>query len=214
MELPERADRLTYMKDGLIFSKFPLASEQIKDRGVDLQSQYIFDIHLGEGRIFIPIYYEGKLVSYVGRACWWIPEIRLRYKYPSGTRVTDYLFNWDGVKQEKTLILVENTFNAIWINNNLGPCTSTFGSNLSDSQITLITSGHFASVVILWDEGADMSAYKAVKKLRAASTPATYVMIDGQPDDHSLSFLREVTETGYKKAVEGGFNWTNYRKKK
>lgn len=202
--LPEGSQKLVDMVDGKLVEPFPHASEEVAKRGVDRSSQYLFNLHLGNGRVYIPVYHNGKMISYVGRTCWWLPlDASLKYKYPKGIRVTDYLFNWDMLKQAEQLTLVENTFNAIWIWNNLTGCTSTFGSNLSDRQIELISQGEAKSVVIMWDEGADHSAAKAVKKLKAKGVRATYLKIHGQPDDHALDYIDQMILDGYAAAADG-----------
>jgi hypothetical protein len=116
------------------------------------------------------------------------------------------------LKHVNNLTLMENTFNAIWISNTLGNCTSTFGSNLSDRQIELISGGAAKTVVIMWDEGADLSAEKARKKLKGAGVDVTCLKISGQPDDHELYSINQMILDGHAAAAASRkTSWLTYR---
>lgn len=211
--LPETAKRLVELEDGKLNTKYPTIILRLKeDRTITIEQAYNFNLYTGGCRIYIPVYLEGELVNWVGRALWWPPfEGALRYKYPRGTKVTDYLFNWDTAKTWDRLTLVENTFNAIWLHKHY--VTSNFGSHLSDSQCEHILRGRARSVVLLWDRGAESSAHKAVKKLRSLGVQASYGMIDGQPDDHSepeiVRWIQELHQ-----AAQAGTTCLNLRKTK
>lgn len=194
ISLPEGSQKLVERKAGRLVSRFPEAYERVAERGVKPESQHRFNLHIGNGRIYIPVYFQSKIVSYVGRACWWINSNLKRYEYPKGAKVTNYLFNWDEFNSYKEITLVENTFNSIWLSDNGVPTTSTFGSNLSDLQGELIARSSIEKVNILWDEGAEKSAWKASKKLRKLGVSAFPFSISGQPDDHSLHYLNSVLQ--------------------
>lgn len=204
VSFPEGAEKLVDMSVKIgkkwIIPKPWACGEIERKRGVTIDLQYQFDLHMDVERIYIPVYLEGKMVSYVGRRIWWMDYDydALRYKYPTGNKVTNYLFNWDEAKTWKELTLVENTFNGIWLRDL--QATSNFGSNLSDKQIQLIQSGRARSVVLLWDEGAGRSAEKAVTKLRAKGINASSVQITGQPDDHTKPRLEYLIQLGHENA--------------
>jgi hypothetical protein len=205
ISLPEDARKLVFMENGVLCTDYPIASQEIMLRGVDSQSQYRYDLHIGADRVYIPVYQDGKLVSYVGRAIWWLPyQSFQRYKYPKGIKIANYIFDWDRAKIWQQLTLVENTFNAMWLNRQYA--TSNFGSHLSDKQIETIIHGRAGmkgSILLMWDEGADKSAAKAVKKLQKRGIKAGYVKISGQPDDHSRQELCTYMEVGHAYATEG-----------
>lgn len=148
-----------------------------------------FKIHFTKHSIIIPVYQEGKLVQYVARAIdrskhyskAFNVDHKLRYKYFQGIPITNYLYNWDYFKKdEMCLTLVENTFNAIWLNT-LG-VTTNFGSHLSDNQINQIVKSHIRTVLFIWDEGAN--PVPSIKKLKKLGVRANWLQIKGQPDDY------------------------------
>ncbi len=203
--LPEDARQIIHMEDGLLCTDYPRASDQISLRGVVHAAQYRYNIHIGSDRVYIPVYQDGKLVSYVGRAVWWLPyEPFQRYKYPKGTKIANYIFDWDRAKTWTQLTLVENTFNAMWLNRDY--TTTNFGSHLSDRQIETIIHGRAGmegSILLMWDEGADKSAAKAVKKLQQRGIRAGYVKIDGQPDDHARQTLCGYIDRAHREIQKG-----------
>lgn len=128
---------------------------------------------------------------------------KLRYKYAPGVKTNNYIFGWDECTLWPELTLVENTFNSIWLRNHIN-CSTNFGSHLSDRQIELIASSKaIKTVLLLWDEGAEISAQKAVKRLRNAGIASCLARIKGQPDNHSLETLVELATLGHKAAKVG-----------
>lgn len=163
--------------------------------GFGLRSSYNY--------IYIPIYYQGKLVQYVGRRIDrskphepWNTDGQ-RYRYASGVSITNYLFNWDYFKYHRTIGLVENTFNAIMYG-----FSSNFGSHLSDNQADMIQRSAVRAVAIIWDEGTEEKAEKAVNKLRARGVRAAYASIKKQPDDHSINTIRTLYDITLKTALK------------
>ena len=203
--LPQGARKLVDLHKGQFISSYPIAVNKVKERGVSIEDQYRFNLHIGNSRVYIPVYFKEKLVSYVGRAIWWLPfPSAKRYEYPKGSKVNNYLFNWDEAKTWTQLTLVENTFNGIWLHSSC--VTSNFGSHLSDRQISLISSGKSAqkgSIVLLWDEGAEHGAERAVRKLRGLGFDAAYIKIKGQPDDYKKEELLGFINEGHERAKEG-----------
>jgi hypothetical protein len=201
--LPEGAKRLIVRRDGNLWTDFPAAVGHIEfDRRITVEDQFRFALHVGNQRVYVPVYDDTKLVNYVGRAMWWLPyKPFLRYEYAKGVKTSNYLFNWSSAKTWNNLTLVENTFNAIAYKKEC--VTTNFGSHLSDKQINMITHGRARSVLLLWDEGADASAFKAAKKLRAAGVKADYAKINGQPDDHGLDYIHRVIAECHAAIAEG-----------
>ncbi len=212
---PEGCKPLMEMVDGQLESEFPIAVNRIwNDRGVDPHKMWRYNIHIGGNRVYVPVYQDGKMMSYVGRACWWLPyQPFQRYKYPKGTSIANYLFDWPIARTWDRLTLVENTFNAMWLSDY--QVTTNFGSHLSDIQIDQITHGRAGkngTILLLWDEGADQSAEKAVKKLRKKGFTAGYMQINGQPDDHSFLELETRIEHSHL-WLEGKAPWMTFRTK-
>jgi len=192
ISFPEGARKLVELVDGKFHSDYEIAIQNIySTRFIPIELQYSFNLHIGNNKVYIPVYLNGKMINYVGRAIWWLGYNPVqRYEYAKGIKTTDFIFNWDNAKTWPNITLVENTFNAIWLHRE--NVTSNFGSHLSDKQINLLTqskAGGKGSITLLWDEGAEVNAEKAVKKLRMRGLDAAYIKIKGQPDDHSKEEL-------------------------
>lgn len=193
---------LVWKNKGQFHTRNRKAMEEVLKRGVSVIDQYVFGLTVTEDRVYIPVYEKGQLVNYVGRLFWWVPFASpMRYTYATGVRTSDYLFNWDSASKWSELSLVENSFNGIWLHKFC--CTTNFGSSLSEMQIENITKGKAESVVLLWDEGADISAERAVKKLQDNGLSCAYIKIKGQPDDHSEEFIKNLIHEGHKLAKTG-----------
>jgi hypothetical protein len=149
-------------------------------------------------RIIVPVYEEGKLVQYVGRLLWGVDAdaTEKRYKYASGASIGKYLLGWGEAKRWEKLTLVENTFNAIWLRDKLY-CSTNFGSHLSIEQIDKIEKSKVKSVVLLWDEGAEARAEKAVRQLHKRAINAVYLVIKGQPDNYALEDVVEICNNAH-----------------
>jgi hypothetical protein len=210
VELPSGAQRIVYLEDGKLLTKLPTACKELEKRGVSPENQARFLLHFDGQRVYVPVYFKGQLVNYVGRAAWWFDTDIKRYKYPHGHNIGLYLFNWDAARLWNRLTLVENTFNAIWLLEVLN-CSTNFGSHLSEAQAKLITTSKVESVAILWDEGADKRAEDAVDLLSTKfGVPAAYCKLIGQPDDYSLNFLIEAADSTHE-AARAGRKWISRR---
>lgn len=174
-----------------LISKLPVIAEHVRDRGVSFQDQMLYKISFDGNRIFIPIFFQGKMVQYISRLPWWRKTTGVKYLYAKGESISNFLFHWDIAKLWPTITLVENTFNSIWLKKSLNS-VSNFGSSLSKAQIDLIAEAKAQSVIFLWDQGAEARAEKAVNSLRARGIPAAYCTIKGQPDDHEEKELIEL----------------------
>lgn len=188
ISLPGSAQPLVYRDSGVLVSRYPDAVSEVAARGVTPENQYKFNLHISPQRIYIPVYSEGKIVNYVGRAFPWKRDDIKRYSYATGVSTRAYLFNWDNAKSYPSLVLVENTFNAIWLSDHCHASTN-FGSDLSKEQINLITKSKVRTVVFLWDEGAEWAAGRARERLAAKGIQSTYLKIKGQPDDYAIEWL-------------------------
>lgn len=178
------------------------------DRKIPKQKQFQYNIHETENRIYVPIYFNNDLVNYVGREKWWyLVQSGQRYKYAPSAPTSDFIFNWDQIKFIKQLTLVENTFNAIWLHE-LGVSTN-FGSQLSEKQIDLIANSGVKTVVLLWDQGADISAEKSVLRLKNLGVKAIFIKICKQPDDHTEDCIKNIVRLGHQEAERGKLQFLN-----
>lgn len=173
--------------------RFKIPVEYLHRRGIKDQDIKKFQMTFDGMRIYVPVYYNSELVSYVGRDIFGMTK--MRYKYLKGSKIAHHFLGWDESKLWNKLTLVENTFVSIWLRNYLN-CTTNFGSHLSDEQIAKIKKMKYLNTVaILWDQGAEQKAENACYRLAANGIKAAYAKIVGQPDDYSLE---EITEIGVK----------------
>lgn len=204
--LPE-ADLLVTKEDGQLVTKYQNAVEEVSKRGVSPEDQFRFKLAFNGIRVYVPIYYQGKLVNYVGRRAWWkdkeldasgVPK----YEYCTGAKTQHFIFNWDEMRLRDRITLVENTFNGIWLMNQCDGSTN-FGSSLSKVQVELIRISRIRSVVLLWDEGAEARATRACRYLQKLSIPAAFVKMTGQPDNHPVEELIEWSQRAHELARLG-----------
>lgn len=206
MELPSGSSPLIeVISPGKKVTRYPEVVEILqKKRHLTPDQIFKWDFHTDGRRIYVPVYHEGKLVTYIGRIIWGLEQPGdKRYKYPHGVNMMRYLFGWAEARYWETLVLVENTFNSIWLRDELN-CITNFGSHLSNDQIELMTHApNLREVIFLWDEGAEKRAAKAVRKLRNIRFHSTCCMIKGQPDDHSVEDLKRWVELSRESARKG-----------
>ena len=193
VELPKGAELILHMHEDV---------SALYMRGVEWDMIQKFKLHRTETHIIVPIYDGGQLVQYNSRRInrkvptekWFsaIPPTALRYKYASGHHITDFFLGWDECKLWDSIVLVENTFVAMWLRDlNV---TTNFGSYLSDTHIDKLVHSRIKRVTFLWDQGAD--AQKAQRKLKAVGIHSNIIHIEGQPDDYSKQKIRELLNDG------------------
>lgn len=192
-KLPVSAVPLVNRVHGDYHSAFWGVVEKVEARGVTVENQYRFKLQWDGNRVYIPVFFDGKMVNYVGRAAWWTDTTLRRYQYFPGASTRNYIFNWDSVRLWDYVVLVENTFNGIWLSDHFH-CTSNFGSDLSKIQIEQIASSKLKKVIFLWDEGAEWAAGRARHRLKALGIASTVLKIQGQPDNHTVDELKPWVE--------------------
>lgn len=165
------------------------AVKYLLDRNVSVSLMEQFDIQCDpiNHRVTIPIREDGQLLSYVSRL-YKDKKGAMKYLYPRGGRHGETLLGWDEAKLWGHLTLVENSFVSLSLRY-VASTSTTFGSNITDAQADKIAKTKIKSVGILWDEGADRSAQKAVRKLHERGVNAAFGQIEGQPDDYSFREL-------------------------
>ena len=95
IEFPEECEPLVIYENGKYYTDYPHAVENIKKRHLTDKDIYSYNLHWNGNRVFIPVYLNGAMVSYVGRKAWWFESLGLRYDYPKGAPVSRYLFAYD-----------------------------------------------------------------------------------------------------------------------
>ena len=206
IELPT-SEPLIIKQDGVLKTRFPSAVEGLAKRHLSGQILSRFNLHYDGTYIYVPVYYEGKLVNYVGRRAFHLDkELEAagipKYQYCTGAKTQHYLFNWDQVRLQDKVTFTENTFNAMWLTDTLWGSTN-FGSSLSRTQMELIRFSRIQSVVLLWDEGAELRAGKAIQSLNKLGINACAVWLKGQPDSHSFEQLGEWVTKAHQYAILG-----------
>ena len=196
--LPENSQPLLSQVDGVLYTIYPIAVNHITTRICNRGDIYKYNFHFDGLRVYIPIYFNGEMVQWIGRAAWWFRHDEKKYKYATGAPVTNYLFNWDSNKECKRLSLVENTFVSIAMNYFEGKdglalrhgYSSTFGSNLTDAQIKLIGSSKAMTVILVFDRDALGKATRGLQKLRDLGIRAGLLKLGlKQPDDYTPVIL-------------------------
>jgi hypothetical protein len=89
-------------------------------------------------------------------------------------------------------------------------CSTTFGSNVSDTQADAIAESGVRRVAVLWDEGAEMGGDRAIKKLSDRGVRTACWRILGQPDDYPIEWVEEKCKL-VKKAADEGVRWLDFR---
>jgi len=189
LKIPEGAKPLVELIEGQLVTRFELAAGEVVKRGVSYENQYRFKLQFDGQRVYVPVYSDGELLNFVGRAAWWKKLDIPRYKYATGASTRGTIFNWDEMKSKENVLLVENTFNGIWLMDEFNG-TSNFGSDLSKEQIELIFLSDVKRVVIMWDEGAEKLARRAVERLRRKQVNAVALNIRNQPDNYTMEQLK------------------------
>lgn len=203
ISLPRASLPLLARENNVLITRYPkVVADIANNRGVSPANQYRFDFHFDGSRIYIPVYFKGELINYVGRAYPFDRQDIKRYSYCPGANTRDTLFNWDQMKNCEYVTLVENTFNGIWLMDAVNGTTN-FGSDLSVKQIDLIKLSKVKTVVIMWDEGANRTAAKAVTNLRRAGVNAVYLNLEKQPDDHTREDLTAWVEYALTQSKKG-----------
>jgi hypothetical protein len=212
VELPKGATPLVQNVRGKLYTHFPIVCEKVSLRGIPPNRQYQYNLHFDGKRVYIPIYFQGKMVSYLGRAAWWFEnDIKPKYLYARGPDISKYLFNWDNVGGSKYIGIVENTFNAINYNSRYTGLaefiTSSFGSHLSRERAKLLARSKAESVAFLWDHGTSEKAEKAINMLKNDyGIAAAYGIISStnqQPDCYNSNWVRSAFFEIHKAARSG-----------
>ncbi len=173
---------------------FRRARKYLFERGIDMDTIAEYQIHYTHfgrfaGRVIFPIFYNGQLVSYVGRAI--NPALSPKVLNPTSNEAnppSHYLYNYDRVRFYSSLVLTEGTFDCITtgvIDYHYGAVAS-FGKKLSQEQIKLIFQSSFKEIIFAWDlRDAIPDIIKYAQEF-AIFFPVRVVMLPGDKDPNDL----------------------------
>jgi DNA primase len=148
------------------------------------------------GRIVIPCYFRGEVVTFVARDLSGFDK--RKYLNPKGTKQSDFLFNYDKVDSD-WVVVTEGVFDAINVSS-IAPVVASFGKKLSKTQISLLSK--FKKVVFYWDK----DAYPAVDQYARKVSASCYTVLhpdscdagDRTPADNSLLINQAVPTNSVK----------------
>jgi DNA primase len=200
VELPEgfrKIERTTYPR-------------YLQERGLPLKDAIKFDMGYClsgryANRLVIPVYFENRLVSWVGRAMWKVPKNAegMRGKKvvnAPGTSMGRFLFNYDRAKNASTLVITEGPFDAIA----MGDCAvALFGTHLSHEQYGLLLKTKARKVVVLLDpdDAGRSASTKIVERLRPMFDEVSAPEIATDPDELSPTEQRRVLRAPAKNSL-------------
>ena len=143
---------------------FKKARAYLEGRGVTREQVRQYDMkycYFGQygGRLIIPCFYKGDLVTFVARDIF--GHSSRKYLNPIGNKQSDFLFNLDNVKGD-SVVLTEGVFDAISASL-VAPAVASFGKSLSARQMRLLN--QFKRVVFYWDADAYPQAEKYAEAL-------------------------------------------------
>ena len=162
-----------------------LLESYLKRRKVSRETLIEYNVgmcRVGEfmNRLIIPVYFEGKLVSF--QAADMTGRAELKYK-TAVSKVKNYFFGWDRLPQNPRLVvLVEGILDAWRLENGV---LATFGTSLTDRQRHLLVELHPSCLVFCWDEDAWLHSCKEAENLRAFLDRVEVVQLPAQEDPDS-----------------------------
>jgi hypothetical protein len=184
------------------------ALDYLRGRGISDMTILNWGLTCDNERIYIPIVdNNGNCVNFNSRL---LPgHIGPKYLYAKGAKTSYYILGWQECRDWTDLALVENSFVSLSYRARMH-CSTTFGSNVSDVQADLIAESGIKRVAILWDEGAEAGADRALKKLAKRGVRACYWRIRKQPDDYPLEWVEQKCQE-VKDAADEGIPWLDFR---
>lgn len=115
-------------------------------------------------RVFVPVYWEGKLVSWVARDVKGTQTPKVLT--PLGNQESEYLLNLDRLWGSKELVLVEGPFDMLRIPD---LAVASFGKRLSAAQVALLKKSGAKKIVIAYDDDASVDLREHGRRARESS---------------------------------------------
>lgn len=113
------------------------------------------------GRLIVPVYHLGKLVSFVARAI--SARADAKILTPAGNQQSSYLYNLDNLWGQKEILVVEGVFDALTLPE---LAVASFGKKISAKQVSLLKKSGVESVTFCYDEDALDELYEFTDKYR------------------------------------------------
>lgn len=133
----------------------------LKIRGLTLQQCVRHGIGLCgyglyRGRIIVPVFKDGKIVSFVARYAYkkvppGVKKVLYHKKITDNPVLSCCLFNYDRARKCKQIVITEDVFSAIRVGKN---AVATYGTTLSYDQELLLEDSAATSFVLMWDRDA------------------------------------------------------------
>lgn len=153
-------------------------------------------------RLFIPVYYDDKIVGWQARSL--KKDDTIRYITSPTFKTNKYLYNYDNVSCGDFVILTEGVFDVFgWqrITNNV---VATFGKKISDIQIELLIKLDIKTLYIAWDNDAVRQKHDLAKKCQHLFNIKMIEYPDDlDADELSTEVLYECWQTA------SAFDWNN-----
>jgi DNA primase len=161
IELPREYRKLSVQNP-----RHKAAIRYLANRGIDLRTAQIFGFGFcvtGDyaQRVIIPVRLHGSTIGFTARTILNRKEEPLRYKTPQGFSATNFLFNYDVVKNNDYVVVVEGPMDAMKL------CTDAvalFTNAMSPAQQLQIVRT-WNRVIVLLDRAATEEAQEIRKKL-------------------------------------------------
>lgn len=145
-----------------------------------------------QGRIYIPIYFNGQLVGWQGRVVGPGTKYGPKYYNAPGTPKSQILYNYDLALSQPAVVVVEGV-PSVWRLGSAGVCI--FGKTLSVwQQTTLATAWNGKPVFVMLDSDAHDELDRAVTQLIARNVIVVPVILPDvrDPADYSRAELFEI----------------------
>jgi hypothetical protein len=188
------------MENGVLLASDEVALMYLRGRGLTDQVILNWGLTSDGQRVYVPIFSGNIIRNFNSRRLYETESPK--YLYASGAKTSRYILGWEECRLWDELVFVENTFVSLWLRNDLH-CSTTFGSFISDVQADLIAESNVRRVALLWDQGAEKSADRCIKKLHDRGIPTAYWIILGQPDNYSKEWVAAKAKLVLEAAVEG-----------
>lgn len=214
IEIPKGLSFFSESKGGIIYDKALryLKGRRIPDSSIE-QLGYVYDpnrkFELG---IFIPFFEDGKLVYYILRNV--DNQSKLRYDNPKGVKGTDFLYNYDNMKNGGTVCITEGAFDAISIENCVG--TAMLTSSIGKEQVSKIFDKAPSKIIYIPDNDKAGKAFleKNIKLLIRYKPPSvnTKFYIYNIPDPYK-DFNEYASKEGGEIDISKCVPYSNLKKK-
>lgn len=205
--------------------RHPEARKYLISRGIDIDQQMFYKLHVGSGsffdRIFFPTFHPEN-----GGMCFWVARVfpdnaRLdKYINPSELMRSYHIFNLDKAIEHDEVIITEGVTSAMAAGRN---AVATFGKYATDHQVQKLAERCFSMYTVALDGDAITEAIDLAKRLHERGCPVRIAVLPYKHDPASLSSNEfteclnqavEYTETAVVRLYMERVLWGKRRKKR